>query len=200
MVLRHVDEPYRRVDVSQTRSEPGRAEFRKLNPIGKIPTVLLDDGDVLSESNAILYHFSRDDALWPMAAREQTEVLRWLFFEQYSHEPSVSVIRYLRHYTDNPQNHMEKIQALKPKAEHTLEVMEHQLQRWKWMAGQNCSIADYALYPYTRVANEAGFELHGLPSIERWLSQVEERPRFIPMGTEGAVQTLSFAEYFLNGA
>ena len=200
MILRHVDEPYRRVDVSQTRGEPRSAEFRKLNPIGKVPAVLLDDGDVLSESGAILYWFARDGELWPGAARAQTDVLRWLFFEQYSHEPSLSVIRYLRRFTDEPADHVEQIENLRPKAQHALEVMEDQLQRHEWIAGPGCTIADYALYPYTRVANEAGFELGDFPSIETWLSRMEGRPRFIPMGTDGAEQTLSFAEYFRERA
>lgn len=196
LILRHAQRPYRRVDMSQTRNEPRHPDFRNLNPIGKIPAVLLDNGDVVSESNAILFHFSNDSPLWPEQTRAQTEVLRWLFFEQYSHEPTISVIRYLTHFSDDPQQHVAQVETLQPKAHHALEVMENQLRKTGWIASENCTVADYALYPYTRVSHEAGFDLAKYPSITSWLSRVEARPGFIPMGTDGAEQTLSFAQYF----
>ncbi len=199
LILRYVDEPYRRVDMSQTRDETRRPEFLDLNPIGKIPAVRLEDGDVLSESNAILFYFARDTELWPDDRRGQAEVLRWMFFEQYSHEPTVSVIRYLSRYTEDPRAHADKISELKPKAHRALETMEALLQVRPWIAGDGCSIADYALYPYTRVADEADLNLATYPSIERWLSRVEDQPRFLPMQTEGAAQTFAFPEYFSAG-
>lgn len=199
LILRYVDEPYRRVDMSQTRDETRRPEFLDLNPIGKIPAVRLDDGDVLSESNAILFYFARDTDLWPNDRRGQAEVLRWMFFEQYSHEPTVSVIRYLSRYTEDPGAHADKIAELKPKARRALETMDALLQDRPWIAGDRCSIADYALYPYTRVADEADISLATYPSIESWLSRVEDQPRFLPMQTEGAAQTLAFPEYFSAG-
>ena len=134
--------------------------------------------------------------LWPEETRTQTEVLRWLFFEQYSHEPTLSVIRYLSHYSDNPQQHTEQIQSLKMKARHALDVMENQLYKHRWIASDICTIADYALYPYTRLADESGFKLASYPSIGRWLSQVEEQPEFLPVRAEGAQRVLEFCEYF----
>jgi glutathione S-transferase len=211
MILRRVRVPYRRVDVSQTAGEPRRAEFLTLNPIGKIPAVLLDDGDILSESGAILYYFGHSTELWPPDVRSQTEVLRWMFFEQYSHEPSLAVIRYLTRYTEDPERHTDQVQALRPKARHALEVMENRLAANRWLAADNCTIADYALYPYTRVADESGFDLADFPSVQSWLAGLESQTEFIPMGTDGAVETLSFpmgtdgavetlsfAEYFLT--
>jgi glutathione S-transferase len=123
MVLRRLDIPFRRVDVAQTRGEPRRREFLLLNPIGKVPTVLLDDGDVLSESDAILYYFAHHTELWPRDARAQTEVLRWMFFEQYSHEPTLSVIRYLTRFVETPEAHADQVQQLMPKARHALDVI-----------------------------------------------------------------------------
>ena len=196
LILRFINKPYLRVDVNQSKGEAKRPEFLKLNTIGKFPAVLLKNGDVLSESNAILYYFAQSTELWPDDVRTQTEVLRWLFFEQYSHEPSLSVIRYLSHYAENPQQHVEQIQALKPKARDALEVLELQLESRHWLASENCTIADYALYPYTRVANESGFSLSDFPSISKWLSQIEAQPNFIPMGTEGAKEVQGFNEYF----
>lgn len=196
LILRYVEESYRRVDVNQTRNEPRRPEFLALSSIGKIPAVRLDDGDVLSESNAILFYFASDTDLWPEQARAQAEVLRWMFFEQYSHEPAVSVIRYLSRYVPDPQQHAARIEELKPKARRALEVMDNRLRDHPWIVGERCTIADYALYPYTRVADEADFSLASYPSIEKWLSRVEDQPRFLPMQTEGAEETLTFAQYF----
>ena len=200
LVLRFINIPFLRVDVSQAKGETRRPEFLKLNPIGKFPAVLLENGDVLSESNAILFYFAKDTRLWPKGTRSQAEVLRWLFFEQYSHEPTLSVIRYLSHYVENPQQYTEQIQVLKPKARHALEVLEQQLQSHNWLASDNCTVADYALYPYTHVANESGFNLADYPSIERWLSHLEAQPNFIPMGTEGAKEVQGFYQYFQQNA
>ncbi len=137
LILRYVEEPYRRVDMSQTRDETRRPEFLDLNPIGKIPAVRLDDGDVLSESNAILFYFARATDLWPEDRRGQAEVLRWMFFEQYSHEPAVSVIRYLSRYTGDPRAHTERIAELKPKARRALETMDALLRDRPWVAGDS---------------------------------------------------------------
>jgi len=196
MILRRVGVPFRRVDVAQTKGEPRSRAFLQLNPIGKIPAVLLEDGDVLSESGAILYYFAHDTPLWPRDLRSQTEVLRWMFFEQYSHEPTLSVIRYLTHYVEEPQRYAEQVRQLLPKARHALAVMERCLERSPWIAADGGTVADYALYPYTRVAGESGFDLAEFPAVTRWLARVEALPEFLPMGVDGAVETVGFAAYF----
>ncbi len=195
MMLRRVAIPFRRVDVAQTRGEPRSPQFLQLNPVGKIPAVLLDGGDVLSESGAILYYFSRDTPLWPNDTRSQAEVLRWMFFEQYSHEPSLAVIRYLKNYVPEPERCSDQIQRLIPKARHALEVMEQRLASGKWIAGDVATIADYALYPYTRVAHESGFDLAEFPATITWLERFEALPDFLAVRAEGAVQTVSWTEY-----
>ena len=200
MILRRTGVPFRRVDVAQTRGEPRTAAFLAQNPMGKVPAVLLEDGDVLSESGAILYYFAKDTALWPRDTRTQAEALRWMFFEQYSHEPALAVIRYLKRYAEEPQRHLDQVRQLEPRGRHALEVMETRLRVGAWLAGDTCTIADYALYPYTRVANEAGFELSEFPAIARWLERVEAQPGFLPMGAEGAAETRTFADYFGAGA
>ena len=198
MILRRIALPFRRVDVAQSRGEPRRPEFLRLNPIGKVPVVLLENGDVLSESGAILYYFAKDTELWPNDTRAQAEVLRWMFFEQYSHEPTLAVIRYLKHFVDDPQHYADQVRQLEPKARHALTVMESRLNAKKWIAVGHCTIADYALYPYTRLADESGFNLSEFPSVEQWLAPVESQPRFIAMRREGATETLSFTRYFKN--
>lgn len=196
MIFGRIGETYRRVDVAQTRNEPRDEKYLAMNPMGKVPAVLREDGRVLSESGAILYYFAQSTPLWPKGVDEQTEVLRWMFFEQYSHEPSLAVMRYLRHFTDDPIPSSNRIAELEPKARHALMVLESQLSDKEWLAADRCTIADYALYPYTRTADSVGFEIAEYPGIERWLARVECQPGFIPLGTGAAVETLSFAEYF----
>ncbi|MBU2644789.1 glutathione S-transferase family protein, partial [bacterium] len=196
MILRRIGAPYQRVDVSQTKGETGSPAYRQINPIGKIPAVLFDDGDILTESGAILFFFGRQTPLWPDNNRVQAEVLRWMFFEQYSHEPSLAVIRYLRRFADEPGGHADRLNGLEPKARHALNVMEGHLQQNNWFGNKVCSIADYALYPYTRLAEEAGFDLRVFPLIQKWLGEMASQPAFIPLLTDGAELTLGFNEYF----
>lgn len=196
MILRRIGEVYRRVDVAQTRGEPRDDKFLAVNPMGKVPTVLLEDGRVLTESGAILYYFSQGTSLWPDGIDAQSEVLRWMFFEQYSHEPSLAVIRYLRHFVDDPPRHADRVTELEPKARHALGVMELRLRDYAWLVADACTAADYALYPYTRTADTVGFQITQYPGIGRWLARVEAQPGFIPLYDDGAVETLSIAEYF----
>jgi len=196
MILARIGVPYRRVDVAQTKNEPREEKFLAINPMGKVPAVLGEEGRVMTESGAILYYFSQGTPLWPGDADASTEVLRWMFFEQYSHEPSLAVMRYLRHFTDDPGLHRERVAELEPKGRHALSVMASRLKNNEWLAADVCTIADYALYPYTRDADSAGFHIGEFPGIAPWLARVEAQPEFIPLGSEGAVETLSFAEYF----
>jgi glutathione S-transferase len=196
MILRRTGEIYRRVDVAQTRNEPRDERFLAVNPMGKVPAVLCDGGRVITESGAILYYFSQGTRLWPDGIGAHTEVLRWMFFEQYSHEPSLAVMRYLRHFSDDPSRHVERIAELEPKARHALGVMESRLRNNEWLVGDECSIADYALYPYTRTADTVDVRIAEYPGIQSWLARVETLPDFIPFGHEGAAEVHSFDEYF----
>lgn len=196
MILRRIGESYRRVDVAQPRGEPRDPRFLAVNPMGKVPVVQREDGRLITESGAILYRFSQGTPLWPADPDERTEVLRWMFFEQYCHEPTLAVMRYLRQFVDNPENHAGRVSELEPGARHALGVMESRLDDNDWLAGEACTIADYALYPYTRSADSSGFDLGEFPGIDRWLARVESQPAFLPFGSDGAAETLSFAEYF----
>lgn len=196
MILRRTGNSYVRVDVSQPRGEPRDERFLALNPMGKVPAVLLDDGPLITESGAILYYFAQGSPLWPEGLDDRTEVLRWMFFEQYSHEPSLAVMRYLLHFTGDPERHTSRVAELSHKASHALDVMEERLSGSDWLAAGRCTIADYALYPYTRTAGSVGFDTSEYAGIDAWLSRVESQSEFIPMGRDGAVESLSYAEYF----
>ena len=133
--------------------------------------------------------------LLPTSRRAQAEVLRWMFFEQYSHEPTLAVLRYLRLFSSEPSRHLSRVNELIPKARHALSVMQTQLESHSWIAGEECSVADYSLYPYTRSADQSGLDLIEFPAVESWVARIEQLPRFIVMGTDGSEESLSFSEY-----
>jgi glutathione S-transferase len=197
LILQYIQKSYLRVDVNQARGETALPEFLDINPIGKIPAVLLEDGDTLSESNAILYYFAQDIELCPENTRDQTEVLRWLFFEQYSHEPTLSVIRYLKKYTVDPKQHLEQVVLLEPKARRALDTLETRLVNRQWIATEVCTIADYSLYLYTKFSPEADFDLSEYPGVQSWLTSVEAQPKFLPMNVDGAEKVLRYEDYFV---
>ncbi len=196
MILHRVGIPFRRVDVSQTKNETSSPEFLSINPIGKIPAILFENGELLTESGAILFLFAQNTTLWPDDSRSQAEVLRWMFFEQYSHEPALAVIRYLKQFAPNAIEHPNQLIELEQKGRHALNVLEKQLEQNTWLVKANCTIADYALYPYTRLSDEAGFNLDLFPNIQKWLSEIESQPYFISVGTDGADENIDFEQYF----
>jgi glutathione S-transferase len=147
-------------------------EFRKLNPFGKTPTLELDDGRTLAESNAILCFLAEGSDLFPSEAFARAKVLQWMFFEQYSHEPYLAVARFICRFLpeDHPRRH--SLPELREKGNATLLFMEQELAQREWIAGEDFSIADIALYPYTAMAGDAGFRLDEFPAIRGWLDRV----------------------------
>ncbi len=195
LLLARLGIPHQRIDVAQTRGEPVSEAFRAINPIGKVPAVRLDDGRVLSESGAILFYLAQDTALWPGDRWQQTQALRWMFFEQYSHEPVVAVNRYLLHYSGEAIRHRDRIAENDRKGQVALEAMERHLADHDWFAPAACSIADIALYAYTHIADEGGFDLAPCPAIRAWLARVADQPGHITMYQEtSAVPPVGFAD------
>lgn len=196
MILARRGLPFRRVDVRQDRGQPRDARFLALNPMGKVPAVQFPDGDVLTDSGALLFHFAEGTPLWPRNRRAQAEVLRWMFFEQYSHEPALAVLRYLQRFTPDPAAHAARIAELMPKAEAALGVLEARLAAADFVAAPEPTIADYALYPYTRLGSEIGFAPARWPAVDRWLARVESLPGFLPLYADGAAETVAFEQHF----
>jgi glutathione S-transferase len=195
LLLAQLGIAHRRVDTTQNRGETATAEFHAINPIGKIPTIVFDDGRMLSESGAILYFLARDTALFPTDAWDQADVLRWMFFEQYSHEPYIAVNRHWKLHLSlaeqaqladrMAQNHTRGAQALA--------VMEQRLANSAWLAAARYTIADIGLYAYTHTANDGGFELAAYPGIRAWLDRVRAQPGHIPqMQEEPDVQVVKW--------
>jgi glutathione S-transferase len=186
LLLAQLGVAYRRVDTTQNRGEPATPEFRSINPIGKIPTVVFDDGRMLSESGAILFFFARDTVLLPTDAWDQAQVMRWMFFEQYSHEPYIAVNRHWKlHLPAAEQSALaERMEANHAHGLQALDVMEQRLSRADWLAAGCYTIADIALFAYTHTAGEGGFDLEPYPGICAWLGRVRAQPGHVPQMRE----------------
>ena len=179
--------PHRRVEVNQVTGGPRSDAFRRLNPIGKVPAVKLADGRMLSESGAILFYFARNTGFWPQDPWLQAQTLRWMFFEQYSHEPAIAVNRYIRRFMAADPSHAPKLEENHRKGVHALLVMDQHLLKQDWLA-EAVSIADIALYAYTHNCHEGGFDLAGLDGIRRWLSRIEAMHGYVPQHQETSAE------------
>jgi glutathione S-transferase len=195
-ILYRIEVAYRRVEVSQAAGHPRSEKFLALNPMGKVPALRLDNGDVITESGALLYWFGRGTELWPADERARTEVLRWMFFEQYSHEPALAVMRYLRSFAPPSEDNARRVRELTPRAHQALQVMNARLASSTFLAGDTCTLADLALHPYTHWSDQAGIDLTAYEHVRRWLARVEAEPRFLAPGIEGATEAVPFDDYF----
>ena len=156
-------------------------EFLAKNPNGRVPTLELDDGQFLPESGAILFYLAEGSALLPGDRLARAQALQWMFFEQYEHEPYIAVAR--RWLKFEPKQALAAKQHLVPewhaKGNAALGVMERHLAKNDWFAGGHYSIADIALYGYTHVAADGGFDLARYPAISSWLKRVAAQPNYI---------------------
>ncbi len=173
--------PYQWVNVNILKSESRTPEFLAKNPNGRIPIVEREDGSILPESNAALFYLSQGTPFWPGETLDQAKTLQWMFFEQYSHEPYIATSRFWLKFLNQPEEYKEKLKERKGPGIAALEVMELELSKQLFMATAKPTIADIALYAYTHVAHEGGFDLAGFPNIRNWLSRVEALPGFAPM-------------------
>ena len=153
------------------------------NPNGRVPMLELDDGRLLPESGAILWYLCEGTKLVPEGNWDRAQMLNWMFFEQYSHEPYVAVARFWLKFADKAE--LAKKQHLVPewhaKGNAALGVMETHLKTHDWFAANRYSIADIALYGYTHVAADGGFNLGDYPALTRWLRRVTEQPGHVPL-------------------
>ena len=136
---------------------------------------------LLWESNAILNFLADGSTFLPREPRLRTQVLQWQFFEQYSHEPYVAVARFIQLYQGLPEARRSEYEECHARGYKALKVMEKQLQRTLYLVGDSFSIADIALYAYTHVADEGGFDLTPYPAIRTWLERVASHPRYVGM-------------------
>jgi glutathione S-transferase len=143
---------------------------------------VLDDGNVLPESNAILYYFAEGTPYLPEKRIDRAQALRWMFFEQYSHEPYIAVLRnWLHHLKSITPEQQARIPDLTRRGTRALEVMEQHLKGEPYFAAGRYTIADIALYAYTHVAGEGGFDLRKYPAVLAWIGRVKAQPGHIPI-------------------
>jgi len=178
-VLNWLGQPYKRVEMDIDHGATRTAEFLKKNPNGKVPLLELDDGTCLAESGAILYYLSRDTALWPAVRLDRAKVLQWMFFEQYSHEPYVAVVRHWVKHLEMTEARKAALPEKLDKGYAALRVMDSHLAERDYFVGDRLTVADIALYAYTHVAHEGGFDLGKFPAIRAWLGRVAAEPRHI---------------------
>lgn len=181
LLLAHLSLPYQYVPIDILRGESRTREFLQKNPNGRIPVLELDDGSHLPESNAILYFLSQGSAYWPVEPYARAQVMQWLFFEQYTHEPNIATPRFwlkAKVVEDTPFHR--ELLAQKQRAGHqALAVMNEHLASRTFFVGERYTIADIALYAYTHVAPEGGFDLSQYAAVVAWLQRVREQPRHV---------------------
>jgi len=176
LLLAHlgVDYERREVDVVDRSTRPEL--LGALNPALRVPTLVLDDGRPLAESNAILWYFADGTRFVPGDRYERTQVLQWQFFEQYDHEPSLAVVRFWLAYSGRPEAYADQVESRRAAGYRALDAMERHLTGRDWLVGDGMTIADISLYAYTHVAHEGGFDLGGYPAIGAWLGRVAAAP------------------------
>lgn len=179
LLAAHLGLPLERrpLDVVDRSNRPGI--IGHLNPALRVPTLVLDDGRGLGESGAILWYFGEGTRFVPEDAYDRAKVLSWMFFEQYDHEPTIAVARFLLRYAPDPAQHADRIPALHAGGYKALGVMETRLGEHDYLVGERLSIADIALYGYTHVADEAGLDLEPYPGIRAWIARVAAEPGHI---------------------
>lgn len=181
LLLAHLGLRYETVEVDVV-DRSNRAELLGgLNPALRVPTLVLDDGRPLAESNAILWYLGDGTTYVPDDPYERAQVLQWLFFEQYSHEPHIAVARFLRAFSGRPEQFERERERLLAGGYAALDGMERHLAGREFLVGGRYSIADIALYAYTHVAHEGGFALEPYASIRAWLARVAAQPGHVPI-------------------
>ena len=153
----------------------------ELNPDLRVPTLVLDDGRPLAESGAILWYFAEGTRFVPADAYERAKVLQWMFFEQYTHEPAIAVVRFLVAYSGDAERHAATIEQRTATGYRALGSMERHLDGNPYFVGDSLTLADIALYAYTHVAHEGGFDLEEYPAIRAWLDRVAAEPGHVPI-------------------
>jgi glutathione S-transferase len=190
LLLEQLGRPYRWVETDSSRGATRTPAFLALNPNGKVPLLVLDDGRTLAESNAMLCWLAEGTPYLPSDAWQRAQALSWMFFEQYSHEPYVAVARFVRGWTPADSPRRAELPKLRERGHQALAVMERHLQAAPWFTGTGTGaqygIADIALFAYTDVAGEGGIDLAPSPASRDWLARVRATPGFVPMAPPSA--------------
>jgi len=181
LLLAHLGIPYERrtMDVVDRSNRPD--VLGGLNPSLRVPTLVLDDGRPLGESGAILWYFGEGTRFVPEDPYERAQVLQWMFFEQYDLEPAIAVVRFWVAYSGRAEEFEPERPAKMKTGERVLRTLERHLDGRSYVVGDSLTLADIALYGYTHVAEEGGFELEPYPAVRAWLERVASEPGHVPI-------------------
>jgi glutathione S-transferase len=181
LLLAQLGQAYDWTDLDLDAGATHTPEFLKRNPNGRIPTLELEDGTNLAESDAILYYLAEGTAFLPGDRLGRAQVLQWMFFEQYSHEPFVATPRFIVKHLPAGHTRYAELPERLAKGRAALAVMEKHLAARRFFVAELYTIADIALYAYTHVAHEGGHDLAPYPSVRAWLGRVAAQPRYVEL-------------------
>jgi len=181
LLCSQLDIPYDWQEVDILKGDTRTDDFLAMNANGKIPLLVLPDGRYLAESNAILGYLAADSDLAGRDRYTRAEILQWMFFEQYSHEPYIATSRFIVQYLGNPPDRQDDLEQRRKPGYRALKIMDQHLSLHDFFANDAYSIADIALFAYTHVAHEGGFDLSDYLKISEWLDRVRETPNFVGM-------------------
>jgi glutathione S-transferase len=178
LLLTQLNIPFDRTEINILQKESRTPEFLVKNPNGRIPVLEIVPGKFLFESNAIMFYLGQETEFFPSDKFERAQVMQWLFFEQYSHEPFIATSRFW-YLTGKAEEYQAALQQKQAPGYAALGVMEQHLEKNEFFAGDRYSIADIGLFAYTHVAAEGGFDLTGFPAIQTWIERIKNQPRYI---------------------
>jgi glutathione S-transferase len=182
LLLAHLGLEYERQELSVADRSNRPEVLGGLNPALRVPTMVLDDGRSLAESGAISWFFGEGTRFVPDDLYERAQVLQWMFFEQYDHEPAIAVVRFWLAYSGRPRDDFaDRLDERLAGGYRALDAMERHLDGREWFVGDAPTLADIALYAYTHVADEGSFELDRYPAIGAWLERVASEPGHVPI-------------------
>jgi glutathione S-transferase len=180
LLLAHLGISYERRELSVEDRSNREGVLGGLSPAQRVPTIVLDDGRSLGESGAILWFFGDGTRFVPEDPFERAQVLQWMFFEQYDHEPAIAVVRFWVTHS-RADEHAERLPERMEAGHKALRAMERHLEGRQYLVGSRLSLADIALYAYTHVAHEGGYDLGPYPGIRAWLDRVASEPGHVPI-------------------
>ncbi len=181
LLLAQLGQPFGWTNLDTDHGATRTPEFLARNPNGRIPTLRLEDGTFLAESDAILWYLGEGTRFVPEGRTARAQVLQWMFFEQYSHEPYVATPRYImRHLPADSPRRAELPERL-ARGRQALAVMETHLDGRTFFVAERYSIADIALFAYTHVADQGGHDLEPYPRLRGWLARIVAQPGHVPI-------------------
>jgi len=184
LLLTQLQVPFERIDIDLLRQETAQPRFRARNPLGQTPFIELDNGRVLAESNAILWHLAEGTPFLPDDRWTRAQILQWMNFEQYRLEPNIGTPRFWITMLKVGDERRAQIAEKLKSGNAALAILDAHLARTPFVAGERYSIADICLFAYSHVAEEAGYDLTAYGALRPWVARVQAEPRHVSITAE----------------